>query len=122
MLSREQLQQKLIEIDQQMNNLIADNPAMQVSYNPASFPVVPIVLAAILGASYQYGSGMVPVPPQYWDYQLYAAGVFAALSALLLLRWVAGLGKRSNKAYRQANEKLAELRKQKAILQAQLRG
>ena len=93
---------------------------MASAHDPVAFPWGPLTITAIAGAAYQYGGGVVPSLTPYRDYIMYAAVLFAVLSMLLFFRWVASLGKRSRKAYREGNAKLVELRKQKAILQGQL--
>jgi len=119
MLSREEALIKIRSIDQQMNDIIANNPSMRASYNPTPFPWGAAIITAIASAGYVYGETVPQIAP-YRDYVMYAAGVFGVLTVLLILRWVVGLGGRGNKAYREANARLVELRKQKAILQGQL--
>lgn len=120
MQSREDVLKKIRLIDQQMNDIIAKNPATQIAYDPAPFPWGPLTITAIVGAAYQYGSQIHQSLVEFRDWVMYAGALFAFLTVVLFFRWVVGLGRRGDKSYRAANAKLVELRKQKAILEGQL--
>ena len=76
MISREEALLKIRQIDQQMNDIIANNPAMRVAHDPVAFPWGPLTLAMVCGAASVYGPGSVPAIAQYSDYLQYAAIFF----------------------------------------------
>lgn len=130
MMTREQVQTKIIEIDREINQIIADNPIRKAEARPIGFPTVTWIVAAVLGAVWQVGPQFlkslveqyVPIPPEaFFAYASYGAMGVGALALILTLRWLV-FGRGATKgSYHAANERLKELRKQRQILEDQLK-
>jgi hypothetical protein len=129
MLTRDQIQTKLTELDKEINQIIADNPLRKASGKPAGFPVVSWLVAIVVGAATTVGrpvvEGYVPTGlplgrDQILGYGLYVAVAFGVLAVGLTLRWLMSRGSTKG-SYHKANERLKELRRQRQILEDQLK-
>jgi len=126
MMSREQAQQKISQIDKQINEIIANNPIAQASARPIAFPIMWWIAAIVMTAAYFLAGDFSDILGAQLTGMLkenghFAAGGVGGLALLMTLRFIFfGRGKTA-KSYFEAQAKLTELRKQRMIVEDQLK-
>jgi len=122
MLSKDELRIKIADLNKKENEIIAANPIRKLQANIVQFPKLTWGLAIACGAGYYFGPQYVSqITTDIAQYLLYAAGAIGALAVIFTLRWLIGGKTKTSQKYHDANEKLKEIRKQRGILEDQLK-
>jgi hypothetical protein len=124
MLSREQIQKKIAELNARENEIIAANPIRKLeSSGPKPFPMMAWALALACAGAWQYGPAYARqyISKDIAAYCSYGAAGLGGLAALLTLRWMFAGRSKTAQHYQEANRKLEALRKERGLLEDQLK-
>ncbi|MGB9690869.1 MAG: hypothetical protein ACPL7D_01730 [Candidatus Sumerlaeaceae bacterium] len=119
----EELQQRIAELDKQINQILIEKRLPPLK-PPKPFPLGTWIIALLLGGYYLFGDLIPVVGQHYGDYAKYVLYAAVAVAALALLRTVLWLFSRNPKTppeYLEASRRVKELQDQRRLLEKELR-
>lgn len=119
-MNRAQILEQITELDRQISDLTAKNRVPSLNAKHRAFPISAWTTVALFAAIGIFGDQFVPAVAPYVMWSLALAALFGLFALYRTVMWIAKGNQKNDKKYTEAMQQVAELQKQRAVLQKAL--